>query len=276
MLNLSTMKNTLLIFSIVFSLTLSGQVLEEKIYKNIQLDSIFEGNLGTFVLHEMESNIYQLYNFKRAKQAFEVHSTSKIFWSIIGLEENIITNENDIVIWDSTKHPRKQWWPKQFTENQTAISALRYSVNWYYMDLLESMNPEMIEKYMNSLQYQPQFKVEGVHYFGLTYNIKKSAFEQINFLKQLYKQEFNLKPNTYNTIKKGMLIEKTEKHSLYARTGLGPTHNDKGIGWLIGYIEKETKTYFYAFNVENENEGITLKLRNSYPKRIFRALQLLE
>src|SRR5690554_5379557 len=126
-------------------------------YSELKLDSIFGENNGTFVLYDLQEDNYQIYNEERAKCKFAVHSTSKILWSIIGLEENLIKNDIDIVKWDSTKYPRKDWWPKEFAKDQNIVSALRNSVNWYYFELLGLMTPEVIEKYLNSLDYQAGF-----------------------------------------------------------------------------------------------------------------------
>jgi bla regulator protein BlaR1 len=100
-------------------------------FSELKLDSIFEENKGTFVLYDLQYDNYQIYNKDRAKQKYAVHSTSKIFWSIIGLEENLIANDTDIVKWDSIKYPEKEFWGTEFAQDQTIVSALRYSVNWY-------------------------------------------------------------------------------------------------------------------------------------------------
>lgn len=245
-------------------------------YTELELDSIFEGNEGTFVLYDLQNNNYHIYNPDRAKQKFAVHSTSKIFWSIIGLEENFIANDTDIVKWDSIKYPQKEFWPTGFAQDQTIVSALKYSVNWYYFELLNLMTPEIIEKYLNNLDYQRGFDVERIHYFGLTFNIRKSAFEQIEFLKGLYENKYNLSERTLNVIRKGMTLEKRNDYTLYAKTGTGPIQNDNGLGWLIGYIEKDSKTYFFAFNVENSDELLAGKIRTDYSMRILKALDLIK
>lgn len=249
---------------------------EVKNISEIQLDSILSGNEGTFVLYDLQNDSYHIHNIERAKQRFAVHSTSKILWSIIGLEENLIANETDIVKWDSIKYPQKEFWPTGFVQDQTIVSALKYSVNWYYLELLKLMTPEMIEKYLNSLDYQRGFDVERIHYFGLTFNIRKSAFEQIEFLKGFYENKYNLSQKTLRIIKKGMTLERGDDYTLYAKTGTGPIQNDNGLGWLIGYVEKDSKTYFYAFNVENTDEILAGKLRTDYSMRILRALNLTE
>lgn len=273
--NIKMMIKNYLLFGLLSISTLTYS--QERVdYTELKLDSIFGNNEGTFVLYDFQSNNYQIYNPDRAKQTFAVHSTSKIFWSIIGLEENLIANETDIVKWDSIKYPRNESWPTGFAQDQTIVSALRYSVNWYYFELLQLMTPEMIEKYLIRLDYQKGFDVEKVHYFGLSFNIRKSAIEQIDFLKGLYENKYGLSQKTLSIIKKGMTFEKGDNYILYAKTGTGPIQNDNGLGWLIGYIEKDSKIYFFAFNVENSDEIVAGKVRTEYSMRILRALNLIK
>ena len=47
-------------------------------------------------------------------------------------------------------------------------------------------------------------------------------------------------------------------------------------GVLIGYIEKDSRTYFFAFNVENSDEIVAGKLRTDYSMRILRTLNLIK
>lgn len=245
-------------------------------YSELFLDSIFAENKGTFVLYDLQKDSYQVYKPDRAKQKFPVHSTSKIFWSIIGLEENLISSETDILKWDSVKYPKNPAYQVGTYQDQTIVTALKYSVNWYYFELLKLMTPEMIEKYLNNLAYQKGYHVEKIQYFGLTFTIKKSAFEQIYFLKSLYLNEFNLSTETLVVIKKGMHNANNLDCTVYTKSGTGPIENDNGIAWLIGWVEKDTQTYFFAFNLEDEDEITAGKLRNEYAFRVLKALNLID
>jgi len=244
-------------------------------YAALDLDSIFKENQGTFVLYKMNTDQYMIYNYSRAATEYAVHSTSKIFWSIIGLEEGLIKNEEELIRWDSIKYPRMGNWPGGWAADQTVFTALKKSVNWYYFELLSLMTPELIEKYLNKLDYKQGFQVEKVHYFGLTYNIKKSALEQIDFLKRIYTNELKISDKTLATIKKGMLYQKTDQYTMYSRTGLGPIENGNGIGWFIGFIEKGNEVYYFALNVEDEDEGESAKLRFELSLRVLILLQII-
>lgn len=264
-----------LTFFLSFSFYYSAVAQQVENIDTLSLDSIFNRTPGTFVLYDLSKNHYQIYNTQTAKTAFAVHSTSKILWSIIGLEEGLIKNEDEITKWDSVKYPRQNGWPAGWAQNQTVITALNKSVNWYYQELLTRMTPEMAEKYLNKLSYQPDFKVEKIHYYGLTFNIKKSAIDQIEFLKRLYTNEFKISEKTLAIIKKGMTIQKTDSYTLYARTGLGPIDDNNSIGWYIGFIEKGKDVFFFALNVEDQDEMKVASLRIEYTLKILKYLNLM-
>jgi bla regulator protein blaR1 len=241
----------------------------------IYLDTIFIEAPGTFVLYDLKNDDYRVYNIEKAKTPYAVHSTSKILWSIIGLEEGLIQNADEITKWDSIKYPKMEGWPEGWAKDQNIVSALNGSVNWYYQELLGNMTPEMIEQYLNKLDYQPGFKVEKVHYFGLTFNIKKSAFEQIDFLKHLYFNDFGISDTTVKTVKKGLLVQQNSHYTLYAKTGLGPIDDNNAIGWYIGIIEKGNDLYFFACNVITADELKAARLRIDYSLKALKALGLI-
>ncbi len=245
-------------------------------YSELKADAAFNESEGTFVLYNPQENTYQIYNPQRAKEPFSVHSTSKILWSIIGLEEHLIADENEVVTWDSIAYKPVPFWPEQWKQNQTVVTALKYSVNWYYMELMKQMTPEMVEKYLNNLDYKKGFHVEKVHYYGLTFLIEKSAIEQITFLQNFYTNKYKLSESTENIVKKGMLQESGDGYSLYYKTGLGQIKNGHAIGWVIGFIEKGDELYYFAMNVEDKDMNIAGKKRLEICLPLLRQLHLIE
>jgi bla regulator protein BlaR1 len=268
------MKQLLFIcFLTFYTFLCKGQ--QELNYSLINLDSIFQENQGTFVLFDCQKNDYRIYNYERSKNDFAVHSTCKIFWSIVGLEENIISDENRIVKWDSIKYPQKDWWKNSWAKDQSIVTALNNSVNWYYFELLSSIAPEITEKYLIQLNYKPDYKVERVHYFGFSNTVRKSALEQIDFIKGIYQNDYKISDKTIETIKQGLLWEQCDEYTLYGKTGLGPIDNDKQIGWYIGMIEKGENKFIFALNIENESQDIASKLSIDYSLKILKTLGLI-
>src|ERR1035437_8511741 len=172
------MKQAQLFFLFFITTVCNGQ--QDMKLSILNLDTIFEENHGAFVLYDLQKDNYKVYNYDNAKTEYPVHSASKLIWSIIGLEEKLVKNQYDVVVWDSLRYPRKDMMSDSWIGNQTIITALNKSVNWYYFRLLSLMTPDMVDKYLNKLDYKKDFKVERVDYFWLSSNIKKSAFGQID------------------------------------------------------------------------------------------------
>ncbi|MBR8537350.1 class D beta-lactamase [Carboxylicivirga sediminis] len=258
---------------LLFATSLGAQTTTQE---DLNLESVFEGTTGTFVLYNVGGDNYKVYNADRASQAFSVHSTSKIVWSIIGLEEGLIANDAAVMKWDKDKYLPEKFWPEGWSQDQTVVSALKYSVNWYYFELMPLMTPEMVEQYLNRLDYQPGFQVEKLHYFGLTYQIEKSAMEQIAFLRQLYTNAFNLSPSTVSSIKKGMLQEQNDDYTLYYKTGAGEIRHGNCIGWVIGFVEKGDELYYFAMNIEDKDFKSILGKRIVITKEVLKELGVSE
>ena len=51
-----------------------------------------------------------------------------------------------------------------------------------------------------------------------------------------------------------MKIEEIDQYKLSGKTGLSNT-NEIYNGWFIGYIELESKVYFFATNIEPRNQS---------------------
>jgi beta-lactamase class D len=71
---------------------------------------------------------------EQANTEYSVHSTSKILWTIIDLEEGLV-NDTETFTWDSTKYPCTGYWPKEFSDSHTLETAPKYSINCSLVDL---------------------------------------------------------------------------------------------------------------------------------------------
>ena len=253
---------------LLFSVSVATTAQDKKNISEINLDSVFHQNIGTFVYYEPEGDHFLVYNLDRATVQYPVHSTSKIVWSIIGLEEHLISDENEAISWDSIKYPKKDWWPESWTKDLGVKTALNQSVNWYYIELLSKMNPELIENWISKLNYGKIPKIEEVHYFGLTMMIRKSAFEQIKFLSRLINKKLNISDQTYNIIKEALYYKTMNNAKIYIKSGLGPDGFDSGIGWIIGFVEKGENVNYFALNVQDDDEWKAAKLRYVYFEKI--------
>ena len=246
---------------------------QEKIeYKNDLKKNFDDYNVnGSFLLYNLNEDDYVCYNIDRCRKRFLPASTFKIFNSLVGIETGIIPDSNFIFYWDSTKYQVNNW-------NQDLIlrRAFQYSCVPCYQALARKIGLERMKYYIEREHYGNEVLTEPVDYFWLNATLKISQFEQINFLKKLYKEELDFSDKAMQLVKYIMLIENKQGYKLRAKTGWGTEEINLNIGWYVGYLEKDNNVYFFATNIESkipdENFG---NARVEITKLILRNLGLL-
>jgi beta-lactamase class D len=272
------MKKPNIIFCFVFPIFLSTSFLHAQkpgFTEFLDLDSIFAGNSGSFELLHQNKNTFYIYQVENANITYPVYSTSKIVWSAIVLESGVVKSASEKMKWDSLKYPPEEWWPESWKQDQTIVSALHNSVNWYYAELLQKIDPEIVHEYLLRFNYISNYDIITNSYYALAGTIKMSAFDQINFLWRIQSNNLAVSAKTLDIIKQGMLLEKTGDYTFYFRTGLGPVNDEENVGWYIGYIEKGEDVYFFALNVLHEDVWEAGKLRDDYIRRILKSLDII-
>jgi bla regulator protein blaR1 len=246
--------------------------------KELKLDSIFKNHPGTFVLWNSAKNEYHVYNKERANQLLPPHSTSKILFSIISLEDKIVKGENDSMKWDSIAHPREDWWPKSWDINQNIVSALKSSNNWYFMELVWKMKQERIRECFKKYDFAKLPDSIGHHYFYYATLARTTAINQVEFLEKLYTNKFHLSKSTVDMISKGMLNENKKNYRLYSKTGGGNVNgeNTPALGWTIGFVVRESSVYYYATNIEGKDYDDIKDLRNEISWKALKILKIIE
>ena len=100
--------------------------------------------------------------------------------------------------------------------------------------------------------------------FWVDESLKINAFEQIKFLKKLYKNDLPFKQKDIDTLKNIMIDEKNENYTLRAKTGW-----EGRYGWYVGYVETKNDVWFFAMNIDT-------KSKDDLPKRKAITLETLK
>jgi beta-lactamase class D len=72
------------------------------------------------------------------------------------------------------------------------------------------------------------------------------------------------------------VLEKTDSWKLSGKTGTGMLSDKDYIMWLVGYFEKDNKSYFFAMNFKTSDYDTSGKARFLITKDILRELKLIE
>jgi bla regulator protein blaR1 len=211
------------------------------------LSEYFSGYNGSFVLYDLKADQYHIYNENKSKLRVSPDSTYKIYLALFGLESNAITRENSSISWNGIQYPFDSW-----NKDQNLFAAMQNSVSWYFQDLDKRIQQDQIQAYLNQIDYGNGNLSGGIGQYWLESSLKISPVEQVQLLKAFYTNQFGFKEKNVRTVKDSIRLEEKDGARLSGKTGTGIVNNKNINGWFVGYVETNDDTYFFATNIQNE------------------------
>ncbi|RFU70811.1 BlaR1 family beta-lactam sensor/signal transducer [Peribacillus saganii] len=213
------------------------------------LHQFFKGYEGSFILYDHSGQQYRIYNEEKSTLRVSPDSTYKIYSALFALESNVISPEESTLSWDGTEQPFAAW-----NMDQDVSSALQKSVNWYFQELDRRTGYEKIQSNLQDINYGNSDVSGGFGDFWHESSLKISPVEQVQLLQAFYNNQLGYKEMHTRAVKEALILEKNKEARLSGKTGTG-TVNGKNInGWFIGYVETKNNTYFFATNIQNEDD----------------------
>ena len=244
-----------MIFILVSTLLFIGATTKKMKY--INLKKHFENYEGAFVLYNMTTDTYSVYNEKQCLEPISPSGTFEIMSTLIGLEVGII-NEDTVFHWNEKLYP-----PGTGNEDKTVIEAFKQSKKWCYQELARQIGNDRMKTYLGETQYGNGDIRGGIDQFWLDSSLKISLIEQIDFLKKLYLEQLPFKKENVEFVKQMLMNEPNEEFNIYGKTSL----LKDGASLFVGYIEYREEPYFFATLVRGESSDsknlakkITLKI----------------
>lgn len=221
------------------------------------LSRYFKEYDGSFVLLELESGHYQVYNDTNSNKRVSPDSTYKIVASLVGLETEVLTNENTRMEWDGTIYPYEQW-----NKAQTLTSATTHSVSWYFQKVDSLVGKTRIESYLKRMGYGNGDLSGGINEFWAESSLKISPIEQVKILEKLYTYELPFSQRNIDIVKKTIKLSDQDGVSLYGKTGTGIVNGNHLNGWFVGFVESKGKVFIFATNIQGNaiTDGATAKI----------------
>ena len=213
----------------------------------IDLSDAFEEYNGSFVLYDTAEDSWQIYNKEYATARISPASTFKIYSALFSLETGIITPEQSLIPWDGQNYMYDLW-----NADQTLESAMQNSVTWYFQALDRQTSLSSIKKYVQELGYGNQIVEGDISSYWINSSLKISPVEQVEMLKKLYYNQFGFSPENIKAVKDSICLYSTDDGTLSGKTGTEEVSGHNTSGWFIGYVEKDSHTYFFATNIQNE------------------------
>lgn len=106
----------------------------------IDLSKYFGEYEGSFVLYDLQKDIWKIHDIERATLRVAPNSTYKIYNALFGLENGIITPGNSLIDWNGNTYPFEAW-----NADQTLSSAMSASVNWYFACIDEQLGRASVQ-----------------------------------------------------------------------------------------------------------------------------------
>lgn len=212
----------------------------------VDLSAYFNGYKGSFVLYDLKSDAWSIYNMNHATLRTAPESTYKIYDALFGLEEGIITPKDSFMAWNGTDYPFEAW-----NADQNLYSAMQSSVNWYFQKIDRQLGASSLRSYMKEIGYGNEIINSDLSSYWMQSELKISPVEQVELLTSLYDNDFGFSPENVNTVKDSICLFSSENISFYGKTGTGRINDNDINGWFIGYVETAGGTYFFSTNIQS-------------------------
>ena len=176
-----------------------------------------------------------------------------------------------MIKWDGTVRGIKEW-----NRDNDLASAIKYSVVPYYQELARRVGKEKMQEFLNKFNYGNKTIGERIDTFWLDNSLQITPNGEVDFLRKFYSYNLPVSRRSIDIVKKIISKEEYPNSTLYFKTGTGETQDGNWVGWLVGYVEKGTNVYFYAFNVEGNSFNDVSGIRNAASREILKYLKIIE
>lgn len=209
---------------------------------------------GSILFYDLHDDTYYSNNFEWARKGKLPASTFKITNSIIALELHVVENDSTLFKWDGEQRRLPSW-----EQDLIFRDAFHYSCVPCYQEVARNIGAKKMNMYLNKLDYgKMMVDSTNIDMFWLEGESQINQFEQIDFLKRFHNSELPISERTEAIMKRLMVIEDNDRYRLSGKTGWS-IRNGNNNGWFVGYIEFQNNTYFFATNVE-PNEQFSMDM----------------
>lgn len=200
--------------------------------------------VGTFVIRNDDSGEQFVYNESRAETGFLPASTFKIMNSLIALNTKVIQMD-DVIPWNGVKYDYSAW-----NQDQRMREAFQRSTVWFYQILAGRIGAQRMLEALEENDYGNHDIGGGIDQFWLSGNLRISALEQVQFLEKLKHHKLRFPVEVMTQVEELLVLRSCPSYVLRGKTGW-TTQDNKQLGWLVGWLEWNGKTYFYAMNLDS-------------------------
>lgn len=194
---------------------------------------------GTAVIVDLNSSVKTIYG-NHADERVNPCSTFKILNSMIALDSKAVQNENETIAWDGVVRTYPFW-----NMEHSMRSAIAVSTVWFYQELARRVGEKKMAEMVRAVEYGNMDTSKTLTDFWLGGgSLKISPNEQTGFLTKLVRNQLPFSLRSQSVVKEIMRLEKRDGVTLSGKTG-----SCGGIGWFIGFIERDDNVKVFAFQI---------------------------
>jgi beta-lactamase class D len=206
------------------------------------------GVQGTFVLYDVASQTYTGHDQARANRRFVPASTFKIPHTLIGLSVGVVKSVEEPIPYTGPAEPFIKAWARDMGLRE-AIALSNVPI---YQELARRIGLERMREQVAALDYGNMEIGTVVDTFWLKGPLRISAVEQTRFLARLARGALPLPAAVQQSVREIVLLDRGPNWTLYGKTGW-ENAPDSGVGWWVGWVEKEGRVYAFALNLDMQN-----------------------
>lgn len=228
-----------------------------------------EGVAGTIVVTDERAGVTWVYDPRRAARRIRPASTFKIPHALFALDAGVVKDEFQVFPWDSVRRDIDGW-----NRDQDLRSSMRHSVVWVYQGFARAIGEERERRYLEAVGYGNADPSGGIDRFWLDGALAISAFEQIEFLRRLYRNELPFRVEHQRLVKDILIVEAGRDWILRAKTGW-QARVEPNVGWWVGWIERADGPVFFALNIDMPGKADDIAKRESISRAVLRSVGAL-
>lgn len=202
------------------------------------------GAQGTFVLYDVDAQVFVGYNRERAGTRYIPASTFKIPNTLIGLAAGSVRDVDEVLPYGGQPQPIAAWERDMGLREAIPISNVPI-----YQELARRTGLEVMQTAVAQIDYGNNSIGTVVDRFWLEGPLKISAVEQTQFLARLAAAELPFSEEVQTAVRTIIKLEQTPRWILYGKTGWG-TKDKPGVGWWVGWINEDGRIYAFALNMD--------------------------
>ncbi len=217
------------------------------------LSGQFKNRYGGLEIYDAQSKLSFRVNTPRLSERLPPCSTYLLPHFAIALGTGVLKDADSRIAFDASKHPGWETWPRAWQRDQTYDSALKDSVQWYAQELSTRLGSARLTQNLKRIKYGNADISGGLDKFWMSSSLRVTSFEQLDFLRAFRDGKLGFNPRITKILQEALVVERTVDYTIYGKYGSCPMPDGSYLGWLVGYVERPGKVWYYTLNLDGKS-----------------------